>query len=257
MKRIFLHAALASTLLCGAAISQVPQLINYQGRVAVGGVNFDGQGKFKFALVAGAGTTSYWSNDGTSTAGSEPSGSVTLAVTKGLYSVLLGDTQVAGMASIPATIFTHSDVRLRVWFNDGTNGFQLLSPDQRIAAVGYAITAGSAATAGYADTAGSANTAGNVPKIGAFSDVTVNAWHTASSDGLLIVTCPVANNGGTVQVEIRLPNGNDRVFEQQLNAVSPSGAVALTVPIATGVSYVITGGTRNTLPVGTWFPLTP
>jgi hypothetical protein len=28
-----------------------PQLINYQARVAVGGVNFDGPGQFKFALV--------------------------------------------------------------------------------------------------------------------------------------------------------------------------------------------------------------
>ena len=33
-------------------------------------------------------------------------------------------------------LFTNCDVRLRVWFNDGTNGFQLLTPDQRIAAVG-------------------------------------------------------------------------------------------------------------------------
>ena len=31
--------------------AQVPQLINYQGRVAVGTVNFDGSGQFKFALV--------------------------------------------------------------------------------------------------------------------------------------------------------------------------------------------------------------
>ena len=54
--------------------AQVPQLINYQGRVAVKGVNFDGSGQFKFAIVDAAGTTSYWSNDGTSTAGGEPGG---------------------------------------------------------------------------------------------------------------------------------------------------------------------------------------
>ena len=36
--------------------AQVPQLINYQGRVAVGAVNFDGAGQFKFALVNAAGT---------------------------------------------------------------------------------------------------------------------------------------------------------------------------------------------------------
>ena len=45
------------------------------------------------------------------------------------------------MTAIPASAFASSDVRLRVWFNDGTNGSQLLTPDQRIAAVGYAMIA--------------------------------------------------------------------------------------------------------------------
>ena len=72
--RIPLVAALCSgALLCVPASAQVPQLINYQGRVAVSGVNFDGTGQFKFALVDSAATISYWSNDGTSAAGSEPS----------------------------------------------------------------------------------------------------------------------------------------------------------------------------------------
>ena len=123
--------------------AQVPQLINYQGRVAVGAVNFDGSGQFKFALVDTAGNSTYWSNDGTSTAGSEPTAAVTLTVSKGLYSVLLGDATLPNMAIVPSTVFTNPDVRLRVWFNDGTNGFQLLTPDQRIAAVGYAMIAGS------------------------------------------------------------------------------------------------------------------
>ena len=37
--------------------AQVPQALNYQGRVAVGAVNFDGTGQFKFALVNSTGTT--------------------------------------------------------------------------------------------------------------------------------------------------------------------------------------------------------
>ena len=205
------------------ASAQVPQMINYQGRVAVGdpAVNFNGTGLFWFALVngginssqqatgtavrtggfitsvsvtnggsgyasaptvsfsggggvgaeataiissdavtsivvtnAGSGYTSaptvtitsppdelsfasYWSNDGTSTDGSEPTGAVSLPVTKGLYSVLLG----ANMTPIPNTVFANPDVHLRVWFDDGTNGSQLLTPDQRIAAVGYAMVA--------------------------------------------------------------------------------------------------------------------
>ena len=114
-------------------------MINYQGRVAVGdpAVNFDGTGEFRFALVNANGSTSYWSNDGTSTEGSEPTAAVSLTVTKGLYSVLLG----ANMTAIPSSVFANSDVHLRVWFNDGTNGSQLLTPDQRIAAVGYAMLA--------------------------------------------------------------------------------------------------------------------
>jgi hypothetical protein len=127
--------------------AQVPQLINYQGRVAVGTVNFDGAGAFKFALVNGDGSVTFWSNDGTSIAGSEPTAAVSLTVTKGLYSVLLGDATLPHMTIVPATVFTNADVRLRVWFNDGTHGSQLLTPDQRIAAVGYAMMAGTATVA--------------------------------------------------------------------------------------------------------------
>ena len=121
------------------ASAQVPQMINYQGRVAVGdpAVNFDGTGLFKFALVDSSGSISDWSNDDTSTGGSEPTAAVSLTVTKGLYSVLLG----ANMTAIPSSVFANSDVYLRVWFDDGSNGSQLLTPDQRIAAVGYAMVA--------------------------------------------------------------------------------------------------------------------
>lgn len=129
-------------LFSSALHAQVPQIINYQGRVAVGTVNFNGSGLFKFALVNEAGTTTFWSNDGTSAAGSEPTDAVTLTVNKGLYSVLLGDDSVTHMTPIPNSVFANSDVRLRVWFNDGTNASQLLTPDQRLAAVGYAMTAG-------------------------------------------------------------------------------------------------------------------
>ena len=206
--------------------AQVPQLINYQGRIAVSDVNFEGEGQFKFALVGGGsdltssalasatvfngfvvgatitdggsgytatptvtingtgagavaiavldagvvtgitisdagsgygaeGTTivisepssnlsydTYWSNDGSSANASEPSSSVALSVSKGLYSVLLGDATLANMSAIPISVFANSDVRLRVWFDDGGNGSQLLTPDQRIASVGYAMMAG-------------------------------------------------------------------------------------------------------------------
>ena len=98
-------------------------------------------------FVDAAGTTTYWSNI-ISSGGVEPSGTgLPITVTKGLYSVILGDTSLGTkMRAIPAGVFNNTDVRLRVWFNDGTNGSQLLTPDQRIAAVGYAMMAGTAAT---------------------------------------------------------------------------------------------------------------
>jgi len=135
---------IATLLLVAVPVAaQVPGILNYQGRVAVGTVNFDGSGTFKFALVNTDGSTTYWSNDGSSASGNEPTTAVTLTVTKGLYNVLLGDTTLTNMTAIPASVFTNADVRLRVWFNDGTHGSQLLTPDQRLAAVGYALMAGS------------------------------------------------------------------------------------------------------------------
>ena len=221
-------AAFFCSLAINSLHAQVPQLINYQGRVAVGTTNFNGQGSFKFALVdqgdptvpshrnrttsnllphtpvshcyksrirlrgragsdfqrrqrlgcrrhgdphrrtrdfhrdhkcwiriysqsnghdrsapPGNAAITYWSNSVPSVGGNEPPTAVTLTVTKGLYSVLLGDTSPPlSMTAIATTVFNNSDVRLRVWFNDGTNGSQLLTPDQRIAAVGYAMMAG-------------------------------------------------------------------------------------------------------------------
>ena len=91
--------------------AQVPGILNYQGRVVVNGTNFTGTGQFKFALVDGSGTTTYWSNDGTSVGGNQPAASNLLTVTKGLYSVLLGDATLPNMTAIPAAVFTNSDVR--------------------------------------------------------------------------------------------------------------------------------------------------
>jgi hypothetical protein len=48
----------------------IPPVLNYAGQVTVNGEAFDGAGLFKFALVNADGTTTYWSNDGTSVDGS-------------------------------------------------------------------------------------------------------------------------------------------------------------------------------------------
>src|SRR5665213_3180157 len=51
--------AAAALLLTSSLHAQVPQLISYQGRVSVAGVNFNGTGSFSFALVDPTGTVSY------------------------------------------------------------------------------------------------------------------------------------------------------------------------------------------------------
>jgi len=126
----------------------VPAVLNYAGQVAVNGQPFDGQGLFKFALVNADGNATYWSNDGTSANGSEPAAHVSIPVNGGLYSLLLGNTAMAGMGAIDPQVFAqHGDAKLRVWFSDGVNGFQQLSPDRPFASVPYAFSAGTATIA--------------------------------------------------------------------------------------------------------------
>ena len=84
----------------------------------------------------------YWSNDGSSIGGGEPGQAVPLLVNQGLFSVNLGDTGLSNMtAVIPPSIFTNSDVRLRIWFSDGVSAFQQFYPDQRLTSAGYAMKA--------------------------------------------------------------------------------------------------------------------
>ena len=127
MKRV-LHSVIWMIFFC-MNTRAVPPVLNYAGQVAVDGEAFDGYGLFKFALINANGTSTYWSNDGTSLNGSEPQASVSVPVIGGLYSILLGNTAQQGMGAIdPAVFVQHTDAKLRVWFSDGVNGFQQLSP---------------------------------------------------------------------------------------------------------------------------------
>jgi hypothetical protein len=120
-------------------------VLNYAGQVAVDGEPFQGTGLFKFALIKGDNNTTIWSNDRSSVNGSEPLKSVSTSVDGGLYSILLGNSSIKGMSSLNPSIFQkHSNIKLRVWFSDGVNGFQQLSPDRPFASVPYAFSAGSA-----------------------------------------------------------------------------------------------------------------
>lgn len=199
MKRmVFLFAALAlgCCALSQNISAQVPQLINYQGKVSVNGTNFNGSGLFKFALVNGGGNVSLWSNDGTSVGGSEPASVVSIAVAGGLFTVLLGDTSLNNMTPIPASVFTGSDVRLRIWFNDGAHGSSLLKPDQRVAAVGYAMLANNVpdGTITGAKLGINAVTAANLAPGAAAANLQAGGQSGVASGGILLSTNPASAN---------------------------------------------------------------
>jgi hypothetical protein len=118
----------------------------------------------------------FWSNDGTSSAGSEPAATVGVPVQEGLFNVLLGDTTLSNMQPVPASVFTQSDARLRIWFNDGVNGFAQLAPDQRLGSVGYAMMAAQVANGGLGNgSVSAANLASNAVTSAAIVDGTIVA----------------------------------------------------------------------------------
>ena len=159
---------LALALLAGAALvtvsqaaptdtplvqSGAPRVISYQGEVCVSDSPYDGKGYFKFAVVDAAGKTTYWSNDGSSSGGGEPSEAVQLDVSDGLFGVLLGDTTLSGMTRpLRAAVFDGTERYLRVWFGtSGAGSFEQLTPDTRVAAAPYAMQAEEAANADTVD----------------------------------------------------------------------------------------------------------
>jgi hypothetical protein len=212
----FSLSAIAALLLATPLVAQVPNLLPHQGRVAVNGVNFDGAGQFKFALVNAAGTTSYWSNDSSSVAGSQPTAAVSLPVTKGLYSAMLGDTSLANMTAVPASVFANADLRLRVWFNNGTLGFQQLTPDQRLAPNGYlpdgAVTSGKLAP-------GAASP--GVKVTGSTQAVVPNTNYIAANSGGTAFTLPATAVEGDVTTISATGLGGFTVFDS--NAWIPRG----------------------------------
>jgi hypothetical protein len=150
---LLLLPGLALIAVSGAAPAQggAPTVVAYQGEVRLGGTPHSGLGYFKFAVVNAAGTTTYWSNDGTSSG--EPTNPIKLEVSDGLFSVLLGDIDLDNMTQpMTADVFEQPDRTLRVWFSTSDSGpFDLLVPDTRIAAVPYALQAQEAANADTVD----------------------------------------------------------------------------------------------------------
>jgi len=88
--------------------------------------------------------TTYWSNDQTSNDGSEPSAAVSVNVSSGLFTVTLGDATIPNMAAIDSAFFAQPHLQLRIWFNDGVNGFKALDPAQNLTPTPYAVFASTA-----------------------------------------------------------------------------------------------------------------
>ena len=162
--------------------------------------------------------TTYWSNDGTSVAGSEPSASIGIGVTNGLFTVGLGDATLLNMTNISAALFSQPNLQLQIWFNDGVNGFAALSPAQNLTTVPYA------ALADYAS-----NLLGNLPAA-QISGMVANSTLPTNA----IFSGPVAAAGFS-------GNGTN------LTSLNASSLVAGTVPL-----NCLTGITSNQLDAATW-----
>jgi hypothetical protein len=127
-----------------------PTIVSYQGQIWDGDTPYNGTGYFKFAILDATGTTYYWSNDG-GELGIPPEEYIALPVENGLFTVYLGDNSLYGsMTALSADVFDDPDTRLRVWFSPDTVTFTQL-PDQKIAAVPYALQAQLAADADTLD----------------------------------------------------------------------------------------------------------
>jgi formylglycine-generating enzyme required for sulfatase activity len=243
-------------LILSFSVHAAPPIISYSGQVSVDGQPFTGTGLFKFAFVDTNGQFSYWSQDGTSIAGSQPTGQVSVPVNAGLYSVMLGDTALTGMSAISESIFAnHNDVHLRIWFSDG-QGFELLTPDRRFASVPYSLGANGTSTANLVSTGSGSNSGDNNS-----STTNIHNYNFGGPLGMgharLVADGPekpsttlvllsgdsaeiasyVADKPGRLEYAfdaytISLPRGEDSLLSEQSTLIGP-GSVRLTAP--TGV----------------------
>jgi hypothetical protein len=169
--------------------------------VTNGGSNYDPSSFVTITTPPSNLNFTYWSNDGTSTNGSEPTNAVSINVTSGLYSVLLGNTSLPNMTAVPETIAYYStpDMRLRIWFNDGSHGWQILAPDQRISSVVYAFGAGSV---GNVSTGAVAFPDGNQLKIQGPGGIKLNTGGSGTGITLTTSTHSLNTNGLSVNGDI-------------------------------------------------------
>lgn len=178
--------------------------------------------------------TTYWSNDGTSIAGSEPAAAVAVAVTNGLFTVVLGDPAQSNMTTITASLFAQPKLQLRIWFSDGVNAFAELSPLQNLTPTPYAIQAlnavsasnllGSVSAAQISGTVPSANLGGTYGNALTLSNAGNNFSGTFTGSGANLTSLNANNlSSGTVPLA-------------RLNGISASQLDSTTWQLATNVN---------------------
>jgi hypothetical protein len=124
---------------CSSSYSQVPNIIQYQGRItkADGATLAPGIYRFKFAITSLAGAV-LWTNDGSGKTPPTNPNDVTI-LENGLYYVRLGESP---MASMPGNLFTsNGQTQLRIWFDGTENPTQELLPAVKILPAPYALNA--------------------------------------------------------------------------------------------------------------------
>jgi len=191
--------------------------------------------------------TTYWSNDGTSANGSEPANPVSVTATGGLFTVTLGNTNLANMTAIPAALFAQqTSLQLRIWFSDGVNGFSVLSPPQNLTPAPYSVFATySAGASNLLGTLPAAQLSGTIPATdlaGTYgSALTLNNPTNSFSGAFLGNGSGLTNLNASQLTGGTVPNSVLPGFQGSNNAVG-GGAGNMIV----GTDSVIAGGLNNT-----------
>ena len=137
MKLVRVFCLVVFALFALNAFSNPPSELDYQGKVLVNDVPYNGNGYFKFAISDVGGSTNFWSNDGTTGGGGQPLGCLTNPVFNGVFSSVLG---AAPMTAINPDIFSNgNDLYLRVWFGTTNSTFNEMLPAQKLESSAYAI----------------------------------------------------------------------------------------------------------------------
>jgi formylglycine-generating enzyme required for sulfatase activity len=189
--------------------------------------------------------TNYWSNDGTSVNGSEPSASIPVGVTNGLFTVVLGDTTVSNMAPIGA--FNQPGLQLQIWFNDGTHGFAALNPPQPLTPTPYAVYANAAANANYANYATTAGSASSVAAANITGNISVAATNITGTIPTTELPVSVITNGASGAASV-VAGGEGNTAIRNGAFVGGGGYDGNTVSgnQASGNVSVVAGGEGNT-----------